>query len=783
MLTPERTAAVVAAMLLMYFSLQSPQRQPVRIVVHHRREPTPVPPRDPQDPIFLDPPPPPPQPTGPLNLDSLLDLRAAVKLAEGRELILTTSDWHGIGSAVNLARQLGRFSLERRLLLLADVQSTCVRGRASWPWLACGFSRGIPGFEARYRSLGMPLVEMWNLWSAKWLVLARLVELGVNVMMMDSDILVLADPYTQLLSAPLSHFALVLPPEGARVNVGYVYARGATATGGLHSLLWDVVRRLRLFIEQTTLRDRLGQPSVSGLWDQGLFSDALLSAAIGASVYPFTWLHSPDAFAHGRRDGTVNSDGGAGEGTAGAIAWPPPGFTEANASRIWRQLWHTGSRGEAPPGMETRARRPPSLFPSLPPHHPQVPNWQSWQPLLWNELRLIEPTSELDPKRVVQRPDLRPGWTGGSPRWLDEVKRRSHGGETSHSGSAAAAAAAAARLGAHENALYGMSDYVVAAPDWLHCTTGHWMMTAGWLSADRPVCAVLHLVESRAQFAHFASLDTLKANRPYLMKAYGHWHAEASRLDPDQGRAPGASALRAIRLGVDVLAAAGASNGLGALLNVLQALAILATLTNRTPVIPSIPCSSRWLHRHGMTPNGIADDAVMQLPPSLVDTGMVSCHLSIGGAQCAWPMVLPGWQPLGGTARRTGQVPAARFIISSNGTGAHQMAIAADTAAAQAVALRAAAFWVQSAPMVEITVADLRALLPGTSQFSAFQCGRATPVVDEAALTEAEAHKLQALQRACPAFFAPRGTRRRRLDWLHRRRHILDSDDPACARL
>ena len=81
-------------------------------------------------------------------------------------------------------------------------------------------------------------------------------------MMMDSDILVLADPYRLLLSPPLSQFALILPPEGERVNVGYLYARGAGSAssdggatqdqppssddnGALHSLLWDVVRRLQ----------------------------------------------------------------------------------------------------------------------------------------------------------------------------------------------------------------------------------------------------------------------------------------------------------------------------------------------------------------------------------------------------------------------------------------------------------------------------------------------------------------------------------------------------------
>ena len=68
--------------------------------------------------------------------------------------------------------------------------------------------------------------------------------------------------------------------------------------GGLPSLLWDVVRRLRLFLEQQTLRDKFGNPSVQGLWDQGVFSDALVSAVVGEYSYSFTWLHSPSAFAN-----------------------------------------------------------------------------------------------------------------------------------------------------------------------------------------------------------------------------------------------------------------------------------------------------------------------------------------------------------------------------------------------------------------------------------------------------------------------------------------------------
>ena len=281
-LTIERAAAFIAAAVLVLCAIRSPRaaaKEPVRILVHRRHgaalptssaksaaaaEPTVA-----MQPAAAAPAPQIDSHAKPLNLDSLSGLRSAAALAEDGELIMTTSDWNGVGSAVNLARQLARFSLEKRVLLLADRRRTCVRAQAVWPWLACGFSRGIPGFKRRYSSLGMPLVDMWNLWSAKWLVLARLVELQLSVLMMDSDILVLSDPYALLLASPLSYAHLVLPPEGSRVNVGFLYARGATAKGGMHSLLWDVVRRLRLFIELQTLYDARGNPSVSGLWDQG----------------------------------------------------------------------------------------------------------------------------------------------------------------------------------------------------------------------------------------------------------------------------------------------------------------------------------------------------------------------------------------------------------------------------------------------------------------------------------------------------------------------------------
>ena len=55
-------------------------------------------------------------------------------------------------------------------------------------------------------------------------------------------------------------------------------------------------------------------------------------------------------------------------------------------------------------------------------------------------------------------------------------------------------------------------------------------------------------------------------------------------------------------------------------------------------------------------------------------------------------------------------------------------------------------------------------------------------VVPETGLDAGEGRRLRELRAACPAFFAARGTRRRQLDWLHRRRAILD-DAPACTQV
>ena len=127
---------------------------------------------------------------GPFNLDRRSGLRAAVKArAVRREIVTFTSDTRGLPAAANMALQLSALGITQHMVL-ADARKTCVTGQTRWAWLGCGWSAGLPGFEERYaRGLGGETTQLWSLWSAKWLLVARLVELRVNVLALDTDMM------------------------------------------------------------------------------------------------------------------------------------------------------------------------------------------------------------------------------------------------------------------------------------------------------------------------------------------------------------------------------------------------------------------------------------------------------------------------------------------------------------------------------------------------------------------------------------------------------------------
>ena len=104
----------------------------------------------------------------PFDLDSRTGLRSAVRaVAVENELVLFTSNKPGLVAAANLALQLRKVGIEQHLVL-AEARDTCTAGHRAWPWLRCGWSRGLPGFEGSFTSLTMGLN-----WKPKLNVLVR----------------------------------------------------------------------------------------------------------------------------------------------------------------------------------------------------------------------------------------------------------------------------------------------------------------------------------------------------------------------------------------------------------------------------------------------------------------------------------------------------------------------------------------------------------------------------------------------------------------------------------
>lgn len=750
---------------------------------------------------------------GPFNLDSRRGLRAAVRARAPRGEIATfTSNVKGLSAAANMALQLRRLHIEHHMVL-ADARDTCVQGYARWAWLGCGWSVGLPGFEAKYATgWGKETTKLWSLWSAKWLLVARLVELRVNVLALDTDMMMQSDPYPLLTSPPVSRFEMVIVPEGSRVNLGFLYVRGKRCqpAGGVASVLWDVVRRLRLFTEDWPLLDRRGKhPSTAGLWDQGLFTDAITSAVEGALLYPYTYLQSPRT------------------GIWQALHWPSPNASVASLAAMHSVRWRDpGDRRlerawlaeEATRyGVAPTAKRPAEFLP--PRGHPQRTQWEGLPiGLLWVPLQVLDPVAHLQ-RRAPSA--VTPGWLNAAVRpslrsspWPVDGKSGSVGSGRGvvASGGGMPKSGGGGGGGSVGGSGVGRTELLLATPDWLYCLVGRWAITAGWPSlAPRSVCAVLHLVECRSQFGAW---DASKAARPYVQRALGYWllPEPQPQLPPQPPAEAAAEAAapppRAVRLSPRELLAASESRSVGALLNALHRLAIYAAVTGRTPVVPSVPCGSRWLQRNPFGRRGVADDYVIQVAHRIQGgyhrnetDGGVECHLSMGGKQCLLPTVLPAWtRPASGALgflsdaapeaasapRVSASFAAAAWISRSRSrSAAAGGASSADHGSEggggcmrgrrlvlDVRALRSAARREASAPMLEVGTelhADSASPNPLEGQALRLRC-RGSDRIDETQLLAEERHRLDGLRAACPAFFGERGAKAGQLDWIHRKR-------------
>ena len=247
------------------------------------------------------------------DLEAAGELEKAIEVVSRRgELVLLHGDHLRLRMLVNLIAELNSHAIFH-ILLLGFSEDTCDRLRAR-KRIGCAhssFLRAPPGRTARSRGASAELVEgarRWELapkyvaWIQKFRYIRLLLEARVNLLALDSDVLVATDPYPHLRGA-FGGYTLVtmFDTKGgfANTNVGVMYIQNATIGGPVHGLFVEFERRVRLAL-------RLPPPTDAGqraaretnlFWDQNLFNKVLLSALAGRALY------LPDDSDRGWREG------------------------------------------------------------------------------------------------------------------------------------------------------------------------------------------------------------------------------------------------------------------------------------------------------------------------------------------------------------------------------------------------------------------------------------------------------------------------------------------------
>ena len=266
----------------------------------------------------------------------------AVTIGAGRELILLTSNWGQWDLAVNLVAALAKLGMQNYWLLADNaalveharrrraiatswsslLESFAISPNATTPACAC-FGRGNfresrpstlkghaprclprPAADASSRCLLSAAAfykadAVRRLWLLRFHYAARLVGLGYNVLLLDSDSLVLANPFL-LINTHLSAVAAIGLEDISAwpqlcLNGGTWYFR-ARPNGPVHMAMRSVGRRARRVLEaypetrhfdQTYAKkrpDRPPKPADFLLFDQTLINLVLVEALVGRRV-------------------------------------------------------------------------------------------------------------------------------------------------------------------------------------------------------------------------------------------------------------------------------------------------------------------------------------------------------------------------------------------------------------------------------------------------------------------------------------------------------------------
>ena len=230
------------------------------------------------------------------NLSDPLVLREAVASRSfQRESILFAFDFCSIGDALNLALHLRRAGFEH-FLPLSDGAETCAALRraarsrgvgetpcywSSWPSSHEGWTRwgSSPSCISALRKQKACVIE--QLWASRYAAAATLLAAGANVFHMDTDTVLVSDPYLALKRPPFSKHNFIFLRESP-INGGLWYAQETREGEGAQWIIAEVARRtletISLPLKPRT-REKLLPP-----FDQAMLADTFHSALTGARV-------------------------------------------------------------------------------------------------------------------------------------------------------------------------------------------------------------------------------------------------------------------------------------------------------------------------------------------------------------------------------------------------------------------------------------------------------------------------------------------------------------------
>ena len=188
--------------------------------------------------------------SGDVSVPGVLQQALRLRVHRG-ELILFTFDYCDVPLALNLVLHLRRHLQLEHFLPLSDGPRTCaamqeavgsVAGAVPCFWSAYPSNHsGWPGNVGRCESAQRGQCAPEVLWATRYFIAGRILARGdVSLLHIDTDTLLLTDPYPALKAAPAS---LLIVPEAHPANGGVWYAQRTGAGGAAHWVISEVARR------------------------------------------------------------------------------------------------------------------------------------------------------------------------------------------------------------------------------------------------------------------------------------------------------------------------------------------------------------------------------------------------------------------------------------------------------------------------------------------------------------------------------------------------------------